>query len=162
MSAVLSLCGQYRYRLERSVGIFGPVAAVIMVNPSTADAKVNDATIRRVIGFGKRLGWSKVIVGNVFAYRATDIRELATAAEPIGPDNAEHLTEIFGQADVAIVAWGTLSKLPRSLRQEWRNVARIAATMGVQLKCFGVARDGHPRHPLMLKKDLDVVEWQPP
>ncbi|OYX08820.1 MAG: hypothetical protein B7Z08_07520 [Sphingomonadales bacterium 32-68-7] len=133
-----------------------------MVNPSTADAERDDATIRRVIGFGKTLGWSRVIVGNVFAYRATDIRELANAADPVGPENPAHLGEILDQADVAIVAWGTLGKLPRSLRLEWRNVAEIAATFAVPLKCFGTTKDGHPRHPLVLKKDLGLVEWRTP
>jgi hypothetical protein len=139
--------------------MFGPVAAVIMVNPSTADAEVDDATIRRVIGFGKRLGWSKVVVGNVFAYRATDIRELARAVDPSGPDNLGHLGEILAQSDLAIVAWGTLSKLPPSLREEWRTVSEIGASLGVSLKCFGIAKDGHPRHPLMLKYDLELVDW---
>lgn len=162
MSAVLSPCKKFRYRLQRDIGLFGPVAAMIMVNPSTADAYADDATIRRVIGFGKRLGWSRVIVGNVFAYRATDIRELARAADPIGPDNAAHLAEILDQADVAIVGWGTLSKLPPALREGWHTVSEIAASQGVSLRCFGVAKDGHPRHPLMIKYQSDLVEWQSP
>lgn len=142
--------------------MFGPVAAVIMVNPSTADAEEDDATIRRVIGFGKRLGWSKVIVGNVFAYRATDIRQLAYAADPIGTDNPAHLKEILAQAELAIVAWGTLSKLPPALRERWSIVSDIAASIKVPLKCFGVAKDGHPRHPLMLKYQTDLVDWRAP
>jgi hypothetical protein len=162
MSAVLSPCGQYRYRLEREISLFGPRAAVIMVNPSTADAEINDATIRRVIGFGERLGWSRVTVGNVFAYRATDIRDLAGATDPIGPDNAYHLRAIMDQADLTVVAWGTLTKLPPSLRGEWRTVAEIAASIGVPLKCFAEAKDGHPRHPLMLKYDLELAVWQAP
>lgn len=162
MSAVLSPCGNYRYRLERDIGMFGPVAAVIMVNPSTADAKVDDATIRRLIGFGKRLGWSKVIVGNVFAYRATDIRELARVNDPIGLDNNGHLEQILGAAEVAIVAWGTVSKLPPALRERWRAVSDIAASLAVPLKCFGVANDGHPRHPLMISYQTVLVEWQNP
>lgn len=160
MSAVLSPCENYRFRLERDIGMFGPVAAVIMVNPSTADAEADDATIRRVIGFGKRLGWSKVIVGNVFAYRATNIQELALVDDPIGPDNVTYLREILGAADEAIVAWGTLSKLPPALREQWRTVSDIAASLAVPLKCFGVAKDGHPRHPLMLSYQTALEDWQ--
>ena len=162
MSAVISTCGRYRYRLERDIALFGRVAAVVMVNPSTADAETNDATIRRIIGFGERLGWSRVIVGNVFAYRATDIRMLASAADPVGPDNSAHLTAILREAEITIVAWGTLSKLPPALRGEWRTVSEIAAADGVPLKCFGMVTDGHPRHPLMLKYDLDLADWQSP
>ncbi|PXW76463.1 hypothetical protein C7451_105238 [Blastomonas natatoria] len=159
MSAVLSPCENYRYRLERNVSMFGPVAAVIMVNPSTADAEVDDATIRRVVGFGKRLGWSKVIVGNVFAYRATDIRHLARASDPVGPDNAMHLREILEAAEVTIVAWGTLSKLPVGLREQWRIVSETAESLTVPLKCFGVTKDGHPRHPLMISYQTALEDW---
>lgn len=35
MSAILSPCGLYRYRLERTVGMEGPVYAFFGVNPST-------------------------------------------------------------------------------------------------------------------------------
>lgn len=47
MSAILSACGKYRYRLEREVGMGGPVYAYFGVNPSTADGSIDDATVRR-------------------------------------------------------------------------------------------------------------------
>lgn len=162
MAAVISQCGQYRYRLERTIGMFGPVAAVIMVNPSTADAQMDDATIRRVVGFGKRLGWSRVIVGNVFAYRATNIRDLATAVAPVGPENSIYLREMLRESDVALVAWGPLAKLPRTLREEWRTVRTMATELGKKLHCLGSAQDGHPRHPLMLSYAAELTEWRVP
>lgn len=162
MAAVISQCGQYRYRLERTIGMFGPVAAVIMVNPSTADAVTDDATIRRVIGFGKRFGWSRVIVGNVFAYRSTDIRGLASVEDPLGPENSHHLRAIFNEADIAVVAWGPLSKLPRNLRDGWQNVRAVADETGAELRCLGCAQDGHPRHPLMLSYSSELAEWRAP
>lgn len=133
-----------------------------MVNPSTADAETDDATIRRVIGFSKKFGWSKVIVGNVFAYRATDIGVLARVPDPVGPDNAKHLKGILEEADHALVAWGTLAKLPSALRQEWQKLSVIAAAIDVKLMCLGTAKDGHPRHPLMLSYDSGLVDWMPP
>lgn len=162
MSAVLSACGFYRYRLERDISMFGITAAVVMVNPSTADAEVDDATIRRVRGFGKLLGWSRVIVGNVFAYRATDVRALNGVQDPVGPENSDHLTQILSEADAAIVAWGPISKLPTALRQEWRSVLELADKVNVPLRCLGVAKDGHPRHPLMLSYGAVLRDWVPP
>ena len=162
MSAVLSPCGKYRYRLERDIGLFGPVAAVVMVNPSTADAAVNDATIRRVIGFGKKFGWSRVIVGNVFAFRATDVSDLAGTKDPVGPDNLAHLRLMLGDVEQILVAWGSLSKLPPILRGEWHKVIEIASEFGTQLKCLGVAKDGHPRHPLMLSYQSELTDWASP
>lgn len=162
MTAIISACGQFRYRLERDISLTGPVGAVIMVNPSTADAETDDATIRRVIGFSKKLGWAKVIVGNVFAYRATDISVLARVPDPVGPDNARHLNLILEEADQVLVAWGTLAKLPRALRLEWQKMAAIAGDVDIKLMCLGTAKDGHPRHPLMLSYDSVLVEWLPP
>lgn len=84
-SAVISPCGLFRYRLERH-GLSGAGAiAWIMVNPSTADATENDATIRRVIGFTERLGGGWAGVGNKFAFRAKDIKALRTASDPAPP-----------------------------------------------------------------------------
>lgn len=164
MSAILSDCGTYRYRLERH-GLSGAGAiAWLMVNPSAADAKQDDPTIRRVIGFTERLGGGWAIVGNKFAYRATDIRELRTlsGAVAVGPENDAHLAEIMGAASIVIAAWGPLSKLPKPLRRRWRTVCGIAERAGVRLMCLGTAQDGHPRHPLMLAYDTPLVEWKAP
>lgn len=100
MSAVISACGRYRYRLERH-GLSGSGAvAWIMVNPSVADATEDDPTIRRVIGFTERMGAGWAIVGNKFAYRATDVRDLRGRHMPVavGPENDAHLERIMRDA----------------------------------------------------------------
>ena len=56
MSAVLSDCGTYRYRLEREVdGLLGSkIVAFVMVNPSTAilgSAVSDDAIVRCPAGW---------------------------------------------------------------------------------------------------------------
>lgn len=161
-SAVISDCGRYRYRLER-YGLSGAGAvAWIMVNPSTATASEDDATIRKVIGFSERLGAGWAIVGNLFAYRATDIRDLTYPADPRGPENDAHLAAIMGDAPTVIVAWGPLGKLPKQLRRRWRTVAAMADRLGVKLMCFGTAKDGQPRHPLMLAYDTPLIQWNRP
>ncbi len=147
MSAIISDCGLYRYRLERD----GPgegSTAIIMVNPSTADAEQDDATIRKLRGFGARHGWGRIIVGNLFAYRATDVRELGKVADPVGPDNDNHLAAMLAEASRVILAWGPVTKQPRGLRGRFRVVLgmlhSVPHSIGAPAKC------GHPRHPLML------------
>ena len=162
MSAIVSSCGLYRYRLEREISLFGPTVAMIMVNPSTADAFADDPTVRRIIGFGKRLGWSRVIVGNVFAYRAANSGDLSLVDDPVGPENAIHLSAIMHEAEIIVVAWGTLAKLPNALRKEWRIFLALAESEGLELLCFGTAMDGHPRHPLMLSYDEPLIQWKQP
>jgi hypothetical protein len=161
-SADFSECGKYRYRLERETGIVGPTAAVIMVNPSTATASRDDHTIRKLNGFARCFRIGRFVVGNKFALIATDIRDLRAAADPVGPENDAHIERILRDADVHIVAWGPLSKLPPSLRGRWRDVARIADRVGCELMCLGTARDSHPRHPLMLGYDTPLIPWPRP
>jgi hypothetical protein len=162
-SAVISDCGRYRYRLERD----GPGegrTVVVMVNPSTADAERDDATIRKLRGFGVRNGWGRIIVGNLFAYRAKDVRELAKIdIHESHLENLRHLTEMFGEADRIVVAWGPVSKQPKHLRETWRDIPRRAGQWGKSLSCIGApAMCGHPKHPLMLPYDSAIQPWNPP
>jgi hypothetical protein len=161
-TAIISACQRYRYRLERDLGSSGRIAAVIMVNPSTADAETDDHSIRKCLGFANRLGISKLVVGNKFAFRATDIKKLPDVSDPVGPENDFHLEQILREADLHIVAWGRLAKLPRSLRHRWREVVQIANRVGCPLFCLGTNQDGHPTHPLMLKFETPLIDWRTP
>jgi hypothetical protein len=162
MSAVISSCGHYRYRLERDVGPSGPAVAILGVNPSTADAVIDDPTIRKDVGFGKRLGWSRIIKGNKFAFRSTNVKTLRLLDDPVGPLNDDHLARIMLEADIVVAAWGPLAKLPKPLRERWRDVVSMASRLGKQLQCFGTAMDGQPRHTLMIAYDTPMREWQVP
>jgi hypothetical protein len=160
MSAILSECGTYRYRLERVVRDLGTTYAFFGVNPSTADATLDDATVRKWTGFVDRWqGW-RYLVGNAFAYRATDVRELARAAAPIGADNDFHIERIASQADVLVPCWGNTDKVPPSLRGRFRCVLDILRATGKPIMCFGFTASGDPKHPLMLGYSTPLVEWQ--
>lgn len=166
MSAVISPCGRYRYRLERElkpISIPAITAVVIMVNPSTADATVDDPTIRKVCGFGMRHGWSKVIVGNLFAWRATDVRELGTVADPVGSDNDLHLLNMLAEANEVVFAWGPLAKQPPALRDRWEHAFLLTRAEGHKPLSIGEpVKDGHPRHPLMAAYATPLLPWAPP
>lgn len=164
MGAVISDCGLYRYRLERDLGglMDGKTVAFVMVNPSTADAELDDATIRKVKGFATRMGGSRVIVGNLFAFRATDINALKSVNVPVGAENDAHLRRIIGDADIIVAAWGSLGKLPPHLRRRWTQFHDMATAAGKRLMCLGIAKDGHPLHPCMIGYDRPVIEWRRP
>lgn len=160
-SAVISNCGRYRYRLERD-GPGNGRTVVIMVNPSTADAEQDDATIRKLKGFGARNGWGRIIVGNLFAYRAADVRELASVDDPFGPRNEWHLRRMFDEASRVIFAWGPPRKLPRYLRRRWQEVVRLLP-LHCDPFCIGQPTwGGHPKHPLMLAYDSPIIPWKAP
>lgn len=161
-SAVISGCGRYRYRLERPSAGIG-ATAVIMVNPSTADATENDATIRKLLGFGARHSWGTILVGNLFAWRATDVRELTTAWDPVGPLNDLHLRAILADADRVLVAWGPVAKVPPALRDRWRQVVKMIDEAGHQPLAIGKpVAGGQPRHPLMPSYEEPIAPWVAP
>lgn len=161
MSAIISDCGTYRYRLEREVGV-GPTLMFVMVNPSTADAEKNDQTIRKCIGFAKSNGFGKIIVGNKFAYRAMDVTELRRTRDPIGPENDSHLRSMMQEAERVVVGWGQLAKLPETLRGRWKDVVRMADLAGRPLYSIGVNADGHPRHPQITGYAVPITAWEVP
>lgn len=165
MSAIISECGRYRYRLERNFTMFdgNGSTAIIMVNPSTADADVDDATIRKLRGFGDRNKWGRIIVGNLFAYRATDVRILGKIADPIGPENDDHLMKILAECDQVVCAWGPISKQPKRQRNRYQNVLTLIKNAGLDPFCIGEpAKCGHPKHPLMLPYSSPIIPWPAP
>ena len=147
-SAVISDCGFYRYRLDRRFGD-GPCVMFLMVNPSTADATIDDATIRKCVGFAGRWGFGRIVVGNKFAFRATDVKELRKITDPVGPENNEHLRLMMTESDMVVAAWGSLSKLPETLRSRWKDIVTMADAAQRDLAAIGICADGHPMHPLM-------------
>jgi len=160
--AIISDCGKYRYRLERE-GVGLGSTAIIMVNPSTADAEQDDATIRKLKGFGERNEWGRIIVGNLFAYRATDVRELGKVSDPVGPENDDHLKDMLMHADRVVFAWGPVSKQPKYNRFRWAVVDAFAKGFGHHALSIGPgAKCGHPKHPLMLAYDNPIVPWTYP
>ena len=164
MSAIISDCGKYRYRLDREIGPCGfpsrgPKVVWIMVNPSTADANIDDATIRKVTSFTEKLGGARFVVGNLFAYRATDIREFALEFDPIGTMNDANLYEIIAEADILIFAWGSAAKLPAHLRLRFLDIVQLAEHLKKTPQCLGVCKDGMPRHPLMLPYKTNLSDW---
>jgi hypothetical protein len=161
MSAIISPCGQYRYRLERDVQMDGLTFAYFGVNPSTADATIDDATVRKWIGFTKVNGGRRFIVGNVFAYRSTDVNALGHADNPIGLQNNAHLMLIAEAADILVPCWGDRSKVAPALRRRFDDVLAMLCEFDKPVMTFGLTKGGDPKHPLMLGYRTPLVEWHP-
>ncbi|MCK2122169.1 DUF1643 domain-containing protein [Pseudomonas sp. PNPG3] len=161
MSAIISPCGLYRYRLEREVQARGLTFAYFGINPSTADASLDDATVRKWKGFTLRNGGRRFIVGNVFAFRATDVKRLAahTTQSAQGPDWALHMDQIMADADVLVPCWGASGKIPAHLRGELDKMLAKLQASGMMVMTFGVTACGQPKHPLMLPYDTPLTPW---
>lgn len=172
MAYVTDLVGRttstYRYALSREVSTFGDYGhgVFVMLNPSTADQTTDDPTIRRCIGFAKRFGWKKLVVVNLFAARATDpdeLRRLDAGGLDIrgGPLGDFTLGYALGDAKRCgapiIAAWGASGGEMAALRVS--SLLRLASDIG--WLCLGTTKDGHPRHPLYVRADAELVRWIP-
>jgi len=162
--AIISTCGLYRYSLWRYWGP-RPYGTFIMLNPSTADGNTDDATIRRCCGFARAWGWGGFHVYNLFAFRATDPRELWTVKDPIGPRNNAMLEFAIRRArqeagfwDPMVVAWGAHARTWRVFERA-QFVRALAREHNQTLYCLGETADGHPRHPLRLRTSNILTEW---
>lgn len=163
MSATISECGLYRYTLGRLASPVGHGAVLFVgVNPSTADAETDDATVRKWRGFASRWGYHRFMVGNLFAFRATDVRELAKADDPIGPDNDSHLDAMIGTADLVVPCWGNRGKLPPRLWDRMVEVRMMLRDIASPVRVLGLtANTQDPKHPLMLGYATPLQDWTP-
>lgn len=96
----------YRYSLFRRWGNADRMVNFLMLNPSTADAETNDPTIERCERRTRKLGYGGLVVTNLFAFRATDPKDMLRAYEPVGPDNDDAILEHANRAALIICGWG--------------------------------------------------------
>ena len=150
----------------------------IALNPSTADATVNDPTMRRCIGFAQSWGYGGMIVANLFAYRATKPTVLRQAKDPIGPEGdrwIDALCQYVVQQDHGverdelepspeqqnnpggniILAWGNHGKWQGRDRAVLQQIQAIIA----QPHCLAITKQGQPSHPLYLPKTLRPIPF---
>lgn len=156
--ALISPCEAYRYWLTREWDAGAEKLPFVMLNPSTADASLDDPTIRRCMSFARREAYGGIVVMNLFALRATDPAALKGAADPLGPDNDGHLAALFEYAQARqlpiVAAWGVHGVL----NGRAAAVKAVASIAGARLVCFGHTKSGHPKHPLYIAGDQPLQE----
>lgn len=152
-SAEFSTCGTYRYALRRTWLTTAAQVLFIGLNPSTADEKSDDPTIRRCLGYARSWGYGSLTVANLFAYRATDPADLRAASDPIGPLNDQWIVDLASKADLVVAAWGNHGRFA----QRWKDIVVKLD----EIYCLDLTKQGQPRHPLYAKKNLVPWLWQP-
>lgn len=187
--AIISDCGRYRYALYRDlktdvryrgkpsaglsddvppVAVWEPrICTFIMLNPSTADGTIDDPTIRRCLGFAHRLKCDQLMVGNLFAWRATDPKDLRKngvgGGDIVGPENMEWIKALVDvtlrredNRGYVICAWGPNGRYMRQGEAVLGWIDTELARGGDRTWCLGRSQDGSPRHPLMLKAAAEL------
>lgn len=154
-TATISECGQFRYRLGRRWAD-GPTLLFVMLNPSTANADVDDPTIRRCIGFAQAEEYGALEVVNLFAYRTPDPRALKAAGYPVGPDNDAHIKAEARAAQTVCLAWGANGA---GLHRRGEVLALLKGTRRGAW-CLALTRGGEPAHPLMLNRSCRLQPFE--
>ena len=154
--AVISDCGRYRYLLRRVWDQRKPRALFVMLNPSTADAKVDDPTIRSCVRLVSGLGYGSLEVVNLYGWRATKPVDLAKAADPVGPENGNIAGAAVTRCDVVICAWGADAMAKDDVTKSFRDLALKYRPM---VYCFGRTKGGAPKHPLYIKSGTPLESY---
>ncbi|GIT90950.1 hypothetical protein JANAI61_14080 [Jannaschia sp. AI_61] len=147
----------YRYDLTRTWDASGGRVAFVMLNPSTATELSNDPTVERCERRARALGFGAFRVVNIFAYRATDPRDMRAHPEPVGgAANDRAIRDAALWAQRVVCAWGThgahLDRGP--------SVERMLRATGVPLHHLGLSKAGHPKHPLYIGYAVQPQPWE--
>lgn len=150
---------RYRYWLTRGWGVPGErYVNFVCLNPSTADANVDDPTVRRLIAFAKRWHYDGLWLTNLYAFRATDPRDLRaemmrTQGAAVGPENDRWLKDVATNAALVVAAWGGQADIER----EWWVLKILKEVALHRLFCLGFTKGGaHPRHPLYMPNSASL------
>lgn len=162
----------FRHRLDVELGLEGPPLGFLLHNPATASHLVDDKSLVRMVGFGRRERACRVSVLNPAGYRTAKPRELrarfAAGLDIVGAENLavvrRALLDLADEGGRLVVGFGGVGG-PRPFRETM--AAAIAAVLAearkfdVPLLCLGTTACGQPRHPLYLKRSAALVPWQP-
>jgi hypothetical protein len=160
--ATFSRCERYRYSLWRRWDASKPSVLFLMLNPSTADAANDDATIRRCVGFARRWDAGGIRVCNLYAFRATYPRELkgaslwAVDAPWEGGSCDRAIIAAASDAGRIIAAWGAwVGPYPTRAMQVMDLLA------GREVEALALTKDQRPRHPVRLGYAVEPLVYRP-
>lgn len=147
--------GEYRYFLSREWGgNKNNFVNFIMLNPSTADDKSDDPTIRSCIRLAKSNGYDGFYVTNLFALRATDPRELENNDNRIGKDNDIYIKKYARKCKKIVFAWGNYGSLYNRDKQVLELLNKICKPW-----CLAINITGQPKHPLFVNRDTKFIPY---
>ena len=141
---------KYRYALWRSWELdrWTALKAITFIglNPSTADAIKDDATIRSCRRLAREWGFLGLIMVNLFAYRATHPAWMKEAFDPEGEENDDYIKQAVQLSGLTVCCWGNHG----SFMARGRKVIDMLTDGHHQVYHLGLTKSGEPRHPLYL------------
>ncbi len=147
-TAAISADSLYRYALSRIWDEEKGLVTFVALNPSTADADEDDPTIRRLVNFTKSWGYGGFHVVNLFAYRATNPKQLKKVDDPIGSENNNWIKQLVSKSRLNVVCWGN----GQGLKFDGRDKEILNLIKNPH--CISVTNQGNPGHPGRLPEGL--------
>lgn len=145
---------KYRYVLECIWKPNTKIVTFVMLNPSVADYFICDPTLNRCVDFAKKWGFGGMTILNLFAHITPNPNELLVVNDPIGEKNDEIIDIIISVSDEIVFAWGADYG-----HYYGRDQFIIDKLKVYQPKCIMKSKKGHPRHPLYLRKGLELIDF---
>ena len=146
--AEFSIDKKERYSLNREWDESKNKILYIMLNPSLADDKNDDPTIRRLINFTKKFNYGGFLVGNIFTKITPNPKEI-DKSKGMSDKNFEKLLNLINKVDQIVYAWGNSIEEPKILKELISNP-----------KCFGKNLNGTPKHPLYLPSSSKLESYR--
>lgn len=124
---------------------------VIGINPSTADDKERDQTIKKVMGFADGNGFDSFIMLNLYPQRAIDTTLLHSSIDiEIHKKNLETISSILQQQNspTILAAWSEKIAERIYLKECLKAIFETTKESKINwIKLGNFTKSGHPRHP---------------
>ena len=157
-SAEISECGKYRYQLKRQWGGGNNFVLFVGLNPSVADAEIDDPTLTRCINFAKSQNYDGLIINNLFAYRATNPDDLIGEKDYlVGALNDDWIKRSLAEVNAIVVCWGNDGVYLNRNEEVLKILKEHQGSKPVF--CLDKNSTGQPKHPLYAKGDKEWVEF---
>ena len=136
---------------------------VVGLNPSTANEKVPDPTIRKVMGFAERKGFDSFVMINLYPQRATNPNDLHQDIDNnLLSENLKYISNLLEneQEFVMLASWSEKVKLRKYFGECIKSIHSITKKPNVSwVKLGELTKRGHPRHPLYSRYDLEFTDF---
>ena len=135
----------------------------IGINPSTAKPDDLDNTLKSVERIAHGNGFDSFIMFNVYAQRATDPDAMEkTCNDALHRENLEAFRYVLSISEAPTVwaAWGTIIEKRNYLPDCVLDMVALGQELGAKWVCAGKrSKKGHPHHPLYLRKDEIIQDF---
>ncbi len=151
--AILDQKRKYRYVLKRQWGTNEKnFVNFVLLNPSTADEKIDDPTIKACIKFAQNWKYDGMWVTNLFAFRTTQPINLKKNKRPIGNKNDSYIQKYAKKSKTIVIAWGNHGNFLNRDKQVIKLLSQIS-----DLYCLQILKNGQPKHPLYVKRQTKLL-----